>query len=188
MMKTVKLNLLEKIDLGEEIMKKDPEEIGQIVDIGQNITPPDTETEAESFLEEMKNLPSYRHENRDNHRRRGGDSSRNRRDYSRNKRSDSRNRTRRSDSRNRGGSSKRSSSYEVKVVHYSKYCKDTLTNNMEVISDTLNNCEGFEKDFIEIVYIEGNSDIDPYKLVVDSACPETVTGKPWIGCIYRIKR
>ena len=57
MMKTVKLNLLEKIDLGEEIMKKDPEEIGQIVDTGQNETPPDTETEAESFLEEMKDLP-----------------------------------------------------------------------------------------------------------------------------------
>ena len=37
------------------------------------------------------------------------------------------------------------------------------------------------------MYSEGNSDIDPYKLVVDSACPKTVTGRPWIDAFIESK-
>ena len=37
-----------------------------------------------------------------------------------------------------------------------------------------------DKDIIETVYSEGNLNIDPYKLVVDSGCPKTVTGRRWL--------
>ena len=123
-----------------------------------------------------KRSGSYRQE-RDSYRGREKDSSRNR-NFSR---------TRRSQSKHRGISSKRSSSDEVKIVHYSKYGKGDPTNNSEVISDTLINCEASEKELVEIVYNEGNSDIDPYKMVVDSGCPKTVTGRPWIDAFIESK-
>ena len=66
-----------------------------------------------------------------------------------------------------GKDSKRSSSEEVNDVHYSKYCRDTLIDNSEVINDAIKHCEECDREFIEHVYKEGNCDIDPYKLVVD---------------------
>ena len=129
------------------------------------------------YQDSRRRSGSYRQE-RDFYRGRDKDSSRNGRNYSRN---------RRSPSKHRGISSKRSSSDEVKIVHYSKYGKGGDTNNSEVISDTLNNCEASEQELVKIVYNEGNSDIDPYKLVVDSGCPKTVTGRPWIDAFIASK-
>ena len=81
-----------------------------------------------------------------------------------------------------GKGSKRNSSEEVNDVHYSKYCRDTLVDNSEVIKDAVKHCENTNSDreFIEHVYNEGNCDIDPYKLVVDCGCPKTVAGRPWM--------
>ena len=42
-------------------------------------------------------------------------------------------------------------------------------------------------EFTEIVYNEGNSAIDPYKLIVDSACPKTVTGRSWMDSFIESK-
>ena len=39
----------------------------------------------------------------------------------------------------------------------------------------------------KVVFSEGNCIIDPYKLVVDSACPKTVTGKSWMDAFIESK-
>ena len=133
----------------------------------------------------------YRRENSDYQRRRSGSYRQDDRNSNRGKeRETSRNRqsrNRRSDSRHRGRSATRRSSDEVKVVNFSKYGKGTLTNNSEVIKDALTKCKTSEKEIVEIVYNEGNADIDPYKMVVDSGCPKTVTGRPWIDAYIESK-
>ena len=115
-------------------------------------------------------------------RDRRGYSSRDRKDYSSRDRKDYAGNSNRSDSTHRG-----TTSDEVNVVHFSEYCKDILTNSSEVIRDDFYNYEGEDKDFIEIVYSEGNCDIDPYKLVVDNGCPKTVTGQPWMDAFIESK-
>ena len=86
-------------------------------------------------------------------------------------------------------SSKGSSSEEVNKVHFSKYCRDTIVDNIEVIHEVINDDEMEEpdKEFIEHVYSCGNSDIDPYKLVVDCGCPKTVAGRPWMDAFIESK-
>ena len=44
-----------------------------------------------------------------------------------------------------------------------------------------------DKDIVETIYNEGNVDIDPYEGVVDSGCPKTVAGKPWIDAFIESK-
>ena len=132
---------------------------------------------------------SYRNRNSYRNRRDEGSSrnrrdypSRDRRDYSSRDRRDSAGNGKRSNSRDRG-----TTSAEVNVVHFSEYCKDTLSNSSEVIGDNFDNYKGDDKDFIEVVYSEGNCDIDPYKLVVDNGCPKTVTGQPWMDAFIESK-
>ena len=54
--------------------------------------------------------------------------------------------------------SKRNSSEEVNDVHYSKYCRDTLVDNAEVIKDAVKHCENkdIDREFIDHVYNEPN--------------------------------
>ena len=54
--------------------------------------------------------------------------------------------------------SNRNSSEEVIDVHYSKYCRDTLVDNSEVIKDAVKHCENkdIDREFIDHVYNEPN--------------------------------
>ena len=73
-------------------------------------------------------------------------------------------------------------SNEVNKVNLSEYkCKD-YSDNVELIKDIdINEIDrGMFDDVIEVIYKEGNVDVDPFKLVVDCGCPKTVTGKPWM--------
>ena len=75
-------------------------------------------------------------------------------------------------------------------MHYSQYNLDEYTNNFELINDIETDLthDTIEKDIVRIVYEEGfNSDIDPYKLVVDCGCPKTVCGRPWIDAFVESK-
>ena len=95
--------------------------------------------------------------------------------------------------RNKGNSDgrpKKSTSEEVNFMHYSQYNLDEYTNNFELINDIETDLthDTIEKDIVRIVYEEGfNSDIDPYKLVVDCGCPKTVCGRPWIDAFVESK-
>ena len=42
-------------------------------------------------------------------------------------------------------------------------------------------------ELLEVVYSEGSNIIDPYKLIVDSACPKTVTGRAWMDAYLESK-
>ena len=137
-----------------------------------------------------ENKDSYR--GRNDSRRRNDSRSRNdSRNRNEPRRNDSRGRNdsrRRSDNRYRGNDSRGgSSSNEVNVVHYSKYCRDTIYDSSEVIKEALKNCNDSERDFIEVIYSEGNCEVDPYKLIVDTACPKTVTGRPWMDAFIASK-
>ena len=65
---------------------------------------------------------------------------------------------------------------EVNNVHYSEFnFQDKFNSNCEA-SDFIK--DGFDKNFIDVLY--NSNSVDPFKLVVDSGCPKTVTGRPWI--------
>ena len=95
---------------------------------------------------------------------------------------------RRSHSNYRGHSTRRSSSDEVNVVHISNYLsKENYSYDTDVIRDILDNCDDIDRAIVEVIYNEGDSHIDPYKLVVDSGCPKTVTGRPWLDAFIESK-
>ena len=74
------------------------------------------------------------------------------------------------------------------MVHFSKY--DLDSNNSEFLSDLIeinDDDDVIDKAIAEIVYTEGNCIIDPYKMVIDSGCPKTVCGKPWIDAYVESK-
>ena len=93
-------------------------------------------------------------------------------------------------SRGRSGSSysrsgaRKSSSEEVNIIHFSDYRGDYDT---EFIKDITNHGEHMTKEIIEIVYNEGTHAIDPYRAIVDSGCPKTVAGKPWLDAFIESK-
>ena len=71
---------------------------------------------------------------------------------------------------------------EVNNIPFSEYsCKD-FGDNLELVKDMYIDDKDRKEydDVIEVIYKEGNVDIDPFKLVVDCGCPKTVTGKPWM--------
>ena len=91
---------------------------------------------------------------------------------------------------NRGRSESRHSTRgndaEVREVYLSEY-KDNYKSNHEVIKDIVKGYHGIDKDIIETIYTEGNVDIDPYVGIVDSGCPKTVAGKPWMDAFIESK-
>ena len=84
-------------------------------------------------------------------------------------------------SRNRA---RRSSSEEVNIVHLSEYKGDY---DKEFIKDIVDQGEHVIKNIIEIVYNEGTHDINPYRAIIDSGCPKTVAGKPWLDAFIESK-
>ena len=72
---------------------------------------------------------------------------------------------------------------EVIEVLYTPY-----NDNLELIKNVIEeevkpNDDNFEskKDLIELVYKEGNIDIDPCVAIVDTGCPKTVAGRRWMN-------
>ena len=59
------------------------------------------------------------------------------------------------------------------MVHYSKYSIEFSSDNGELINDIEGDLtfDSIDSEIVEIIYNEGNCDIDPYKLVVDCGCP-----------------
>ena len=128
-----------------------------------------------SFSRNRDSYRSFRDQDRKGHR--GGS-------YRRDRRSErSKGRSGSHHSRNGG---KKNSSDEVNVVHFSEY-KDNYESNDEFIKDTIENCDDLDRDIIEIVYKEGTDNIDPYRGIVDSGCPRTVSGKPWMDAFIESK-
>ena len=106
-------------------------------------------------------------------------------------RSYSRHERRKSDSRGgrhearRTREEKSSSDEEVNNIHLTTYeYKDTY--DIGIVSDSFSEDKS-NIEFLELVYSEGTCTIDPYKLVVDSACPKTVTGKSWMDAYIESK-
>ena len=64
------------------------------------------------------------------------------------------------------------------MFHYFSYsnsnCKDSELTDNDVTSD----CEN--SDVIKEIYKEGNDKADPYHCFVDTGCPKTVAGQPWM--------
>ena len=133
---------------------------------------------------------------------RGRDSSERRIGYNRKEDSESRSRQgrdsyrrdyrdyRRSSSKGREKSGKSGSSEEVNNVHFSEYCRHTISDNSETIKDAckhFNEINDTDREFIENVYSVGDCDIDPYKLVVDCGCPKTVAGRRWMDAFIESK-
>ena len=80
-----------------------------------------------------------------------------------------------------------SSDKEVNMVHFSQYEFKDKVDNSEFRKFSCNVNDDIDKKIIEVVYSEGNLDVDPYKLVVDCGCPKTVTGKPWMDAFMESK-
>ena len=77
----------------------------------------------------------------------------------------------------------RNSSNEVNYVNNSEYNFDERNQNVDNSHFDLqgsDNSSDLKREFIEVVYNEGNHDIDPFKAIIDSGCPKTVTGRPWL--------
>ena len=73
-------------------------------------------------------------------------------------------------------------SNEVNYIHFSEYFFEEISeNDLDFIEEMFNSNDSNDddKEIIETVYSEGNINIDPYKLIVDSGCPKTVTGRQW---------
>ena len=73
------------------------------------------------------------------------------------------------------------------MVHFSQYEFMDKVDNSEFGEFSCNVNDDIDKRIIEVVYSEGNLDVDPYKLVVDCGCPKTVTGKPWMDAFMESK-
>ena len=58
----------------------------------------------------------------------------------------------------------------------------------EQIKDIIEEYEGIDKSIIDVIYMEGNKDNDPYEGVIDSGCPKTVAGKAWIDAFIESKQ
>ena len=92
----------------------------------------------------------------------------------------------RKSSRSRDRSSRYRSSEEVNLINFSEYVflepiNDSGSNiPVELDSDP-------EIKFIDHVYKEGNHDIDPSKGIIDSGCPRTVAGRPWLDAYIESK-
>ena len=92
----------------------------------------------------------------------------------------------RKSSRSRDRSSRYRSSEEVNLINFSEYVflepiNDSGSNiPVELDSDP-------EIKFIDHVYKEGNHDIDPFKGIIDSGCPRTVAGRPWLDAYIESK-
>ena len=69
---------------------------------------------------------------------------------------------------------------EVRNVHYSKYLDNEYDDNDEVIENIKSNNDDFHDKMVEVIYQEGNPDIDPNVGIVDCACPKSVVGRPWM--------
>ena len=62
---------------------------------------------------------------------------------------------------------------EVIVVHYADYADIDDDYNDDYIKHLKNEAKNkIQEDIIEIIYKEGNSDIDPTKMIVDTGCPK----------------
>ena len=75
-------------------------------------------------------------------------------------------------------------SEQVHDIHYTPY-----NDNVEFIKNVIDNDHDESKDasivekngnFIEMIYKEGNNDIDPTVAIVDTGCLKTEAGKPWL--------
>ena len=89
----------------------------------------------------------------------------------------------RSNEDSRRGRNKSSSEEEVNSIHLTQYeFQDNQFDKCDSFSDFNN-----DHDNLELVFSDGNCIIDPYKLVVDSACPKTVTGKSWMDAFIESK-
>ena len=115
----------------------------------------------------------FRSSERDPSRRRSRDSrdSKDEREYSDNYERRSRDRGTGSEYRNK-----------VNKVHFSSYDNCYIkSENLELIKNDIESVKlEVNEIFAEEVYKEGNSNNDPFKLIVDTGCPKTVTGKKWM--------
>ena len=59
---------------------------------------------------------------------------------------------------------------------------------MNKLRISIDEYEGIDKSIIEMIYMEGNKDVDPYEGVIDSGCPKTVAGKAWIDAFIESKQ
>ena len=75
-------------------------------------------------------------------------------------------------------------SEQVHEVHYAPY-----DDNLELIKAAIDNDYNDVEDahtldkkarLIETIYKEGNNDVDPTIAIIDTGCPRTVAGKPWL--------
>lgn len=139
---------------------------------------------------------------RDSSRNRYRDSSRNsRRDGSRNRRRNSSRGDRSFNEGSRGASrnnwrsktdSNTRTSGEVNYTDYTSYDDNlelitTVIDSEDFSNDFAIENEKFNNDFVEIVFNEGNTDIDPFKCVVDCGAPKTVAGKRWMDSYIATK-
>ena len=65
-------------------------------------------------------------------------------------------------------------------MHLSQYNSDLNINDALITNLILQGYSSQDKEFIERVYSEGSILVDPCSLIVDSACPKTVAGRPWM--------
>ena len=106
------------------------------------------------------------------------------RDHSR----DNRNRSHRDrDVSRSSGTRPQSSEGEVNMVHFSKYDFKDNDNKSEFKDYISGSAKDIDLKIVEVIYSEGNCDVDPYRLVVDCGCPKTVTGKPWMDAFIESK-
>ena len=77
-------------------------------------------------------------------------------------------------------------------MHFSSYIKDNYDSNVECYKDNHLNILDLEeqdavKEINEIFFREGNRDINPFIGIVDSGCPKSVAGKPWMDAFVESK-
>ena len=64
-------------------------------------------------------------------------------------------------------------------MYFSEY-KDNYTDGSDTINEYYSDYKGINKEIIDIIYAEGNIDINPYEGIIDSGCPKSVAGKAWM--------
>ena len=86
-------------------------------------------------------------------------------------------------------SSRRYSDKEVNHIHYADY--DDSVENDDVdgfIKEQQDQAQNeLHKEVIGVIYKEGNSNIDPTKLTIDTGCTKTVAGRPWLDA-YKLQK